>query len=263
MTAPGTWSDLAPRLVSGAAMVVVGAAAIWAGGWWFGALAVVTAGLMIWELAAMVRPDSPQAARILGFAAGAGVLLALSVPDMTGLAVLASVALGGAVLLRSHAAIFAVYGLAILLAAWGLVGFRGDHGMVWLIWLVLVVVVTDIAGYFAGRIIGGPKFWPAVSPKKTWSGTIAGWVCAAIVGMVFLRFTTAGPDLPWISAALSLASQLGDIAESAIKRRMGVKDSSHLIPGHGGLLDRFDGLLGASLLMLLVALIVIVPEVRL
>jgi len=71
MTAPGTWSDLAPRLVSGAAMVVVGAAAIWAGGWWFGALAVVTAGLMIWELAAMVRPDSPQAARILGFAAGA------------------------------------------------------------------------------------------------------------------------------------------------------------------------------------------------
>jgi phosphatidate cytidylyltransferase len=135
--------------------------------------------------------------------------------------------------------------------------------MAWLIWLVLVVVVTDIAGYFAGRIIGGPKFWPAVSPKKTWSGTIAGWVCAAIVGMVFLRFTTAGPDLPWISAALSLASQLGDIAESAIKRRMGVKDSSHLIPGHGGLLDRFDGLLGASLLMLLVALIVIVPEVRL
>ena len=78
-----------------------------------------------------------------------------------------------------------------------------------------------------------------------------------------LRFTTAGPDLPWISAALSLASQMGDIAESAIKRRMGVKDSSHLIPGHGGLLDRFDGLLGASLLMLLVALIVIVPEVRL
>jgi phosphatidate cytidylyltransferase len=112
-------------------------------------------------------------------------------------------------------------------------------------------------------MIGGPKFWPAISPKKTWSGTVAGWIAAAVVGMVFLRFTTAGPDLPWISAALSLASQMGDIAESAIKRRMGVKDSSHLIPGHGGLLDRFDGLLGASLLMLLVALIVIVPEVRL
>jgi len=262
MTATGTWADLGPRMVSGAAMVLVGAAAVWAGGWWFGALAVVAAGLMIWELAAMIRPDQPGAARLLGLAAASGVLLALVIPGVTGLAVLALVALAGAVLLRSHAAIFAVYGFAILLAAWGLVGFRADYGMVWLIWLVLVVVVTDIAGYFAGRMIGGPRFWPAVSPKKTWSGTIAGWIAAALVGLVFLRFTTAGPDLPWISAALSLASQIGDIAESAIKRRMGVKDSSHLIPGHGGLLDRFDGLLGAALMMLFVALIVVVPEVR-
>ena len=75
-------------------------------------------------------------------------------------------------------------------------------------------------------------------------------------------FTTAGPDLPWISAAIALASQMGDIAESAIKRRAGVKDSSALIPGHGGLLDRFDGLLGAALLMLIVAQVVVVPEVR-
>lgn len=262
MTATGTWTDLGPRMVSGAAMVVVGAAAIWAGGWWFGTLAVAAAGLMIWELAAMIRPDQPVVARFLGLAAASGVVLALVVPGVTGLALLALVALGGAALLRRHAAVFAVYGLAILLAAWGLVGFRADYGMVWLIWLVLVVVVTDIAGYFAGRTFGGPRFWPAVSPKKTWSGTVAGWIAAALVGLVFLRFTTAGPDLPWISAALSLASQMGDIAESAIKRRMGVKDSSHLIPGHGGLMDRFDGLLGAALLMLAVALIVVVPEVR-
>lgn len=262
MTATGTWTDLGPRMVSGAAMVVVGAAAIWAGGWWFGTLAVAAAGLMIWELAAMIRPDQPVMARFLGLAAASGVVLALVVPGFTGLALLALVALGGAALLRRHAAVFAVYGLAILLAAWGLVGFRADYGMVWLIWLVLVVVVTDIAGYFAGRTFGGPRFWPAVSPKKTWSGTVAGWIAAALVGLVFLRFTTAGPDLPWISAALSLASQMGDIAESAIKRRMGVKDSSHLIPGHGGLMDRFDGLLGAALLMLAVALIVVVPEVR-
>lgn len=262
MTASSTWTDLGPRMVSGAAMVVVGAAAIWAGSWWFGALAVVAAGLMIWELAAMIRPDQPVMARFLGLAAASGVVLALVVPGVTGLALLALVALGGAALLRRHAAVFAVYGLAILLAAWGLVGFRADYGMVWLIWLVLVVVVTDIAGYFAGRTFGGPRFWPAVSPKKTWSGTVAGWIAAALVGLVFLRFTTAGPDLPWISAALSLASQMGDIAESAIKRRMGVKDSSHLIPGHGGLMDRFDGLLGAALLMLAVALIVVVPEVR-
>jgi phosphatidate cytidylyltransferase len=142
-----------------------------------------------------------------------------------------------------------------------LVTFRENYGVVWLLWLVLVVIVTDIAGYFAGKTIGGPKFWPAISPKKTWSGTVAGWIGAAIVGFIFLRFTNAGPDLPWISVALSFASQMGDIAESAFKRRQGVKDSSTLIPGHGGLFDRFDGLLGASLVMLLVALVVDVPRV--
>ena len=165
--------------------------------------------------------------------------------------------------LRREPMIFAAYAMAVMLAGWGLVGFRMDYGSVWLVWLLLVVIVTDIAGYFAGRLIGGPKFWPRVSPKKTWAGVIAGWIGAAVVGVIFLRFTTAGPDLPWISAALSLASQMGDVAESAIKRRMGVKDSSRLIPGHGGLLDRFDGILGAALLMLLVAQLVVVPEVRL
>jgi phosphatidate cytidylyltransferase len=262
MTAGGKWSDLGPRLGSGFAMVVLGAAAIWAGGVWFAALAVLAAGLMVWELASMMRPGSVMAVA-LGLEAGIAVVLAFLLPDRFALVVLALPALAGAVALRRDPAIFAFYALAILLAAWGLVQFRGQYGMVWLIWLVLVVVVTDVAGYFAGRMIGGPKFWPRVSPKKTWSGTTAGWIAAAGVGSVFWGFTDAGPDLPWISAALALASQMGDIAESAIKRRMGVKDSSHLIPGHGGLLDRFDGLLGAALLMLLVAQIVVVPEVRL
>ena len=102
MTATGTWADLGPRMVSGAAMVLVGAAAVWAGGWWFGTLAVLIAGLMIWELAAMIRPDQPGAALLLGLAAASGVLLALVVPGVTGLAVLALVALAGAVLLRRH-----------------------------------------------------------------------------------------------------------------------------------------------------------------
>lgn len=262
MTTGGKWADLGPRLGSGLAMVVIGAAAIGAGGVWFAALAVVAAGLMVWELASMMRPGSLLAVA-LGVGSALAVVVALLLPDRFALVVLALPALAGAVVLRRDPAIFAAYALAILLAAWGLVLFRGDYGMVWLIWLVLVVVVTDVAGYFAGRLIGGPKFWPRVSPKKTWSGTTAGWVAAAAVGSVFWGFTDAGPDLPWISAALALASQMGDIAESAIKRRMGVKDSSNLIPGHGGLLDRFDGLLGAALLMLLVAQIVVVPEVRL
>ena len=129
--------------------------------------------------------------------------------------------------------------------------------------MVICVVVTDVAGYFAGRHFGGPKFWPAISPKKTWSGTVAGWIGAGLVGALFLTFTNAGWDTIWLSMLLALASQMGDIAESALKRRVGVKDSSALIPGHGGLFDRFDGLLGASLFMLLLALVVDVPEVRL
>jgi len=128
--------------------------------------------------------------------------------------------------------------------------------------VALVVVVTDIAGYFAGRIFGGPKFWPRFSPKKTWSGIVAGWIAAVGIGAIFLRISSAGIDLLWISALLAFASQLGDIGESAIKRMSGVKDSSSLIPGHGGLMDRFDGLLGAALFMLLVAQLTDVPSVR-
>ena len=143
--------------------------------------------------------------------------------------------------------------MGLQIAGWGLVHFRVDYGFVWILWLILVVVVTDTAGYFAGRTIGGPKFWPKVSPKKTWAGTTAGWIAAGIVGLLFdLFFVQVSWHIIPISMLLSLASQMGDIAESALKRRMGVNDSSHLIPGHGGLFDRFDALLGASLFMLVI-----------
>jgi phosphatidate cytidylyltransferase len=148
----------------------------------------------------------------------------------------------------------------ILLAGYGMMQVRDDMGFGWMIWLVLVVVVTDVFGYFAGRLFGGPKFWPAVSPKKTWSGTGAGWVGAALVGLLFSINTGAGLQLVGISIAISMASQMGDIAESGMKRKMGVKDSSNLIPGHGGLLDRFDGMLGASLFLLIIGQFVGFPS---
>ena len=122
------------------------------------------------------------------------------------------------------------------------------------LWLVLIVVVTDIAGYFGGRLIGGPKFWPAVSPKKTWSGTISGWVGAAVMSALVAGLFLPG-QLPLtafvlLAMVLSLASQLGDIGESALKRRAGIKDSSNLLPGHGGVLDRFDGMIAVFALVL-------------
>jgi phosphatidate cytidylyltransferase len=114
-------------------------------------------------------------------------------------------------------------------------------------------------GYFAGRILGGPKFWPAISPKKTWSGTIAGWIGAAILG---LGFVLAGQGTLWLvvlSPLVAFAGQMGDIVESWLKRRVGAKDSSALIPGHGGVLDRFDALTGAMVLVMLLTRIFDLP----
>ncbi len=264
MNASGKWGDLAPRVASGLALAVGGLLLVWLGGPWFAALAIVAAGLMVWELAAMTDPGRPVEAVLLGMLAALTLFVIVAMRADPKLLVLIIIpTLVGVVRPRRPMRLdYALYSLAIMVASYGLVAFREGYGMLWLLWLILVVVVTDVAGYFAGRIIGGPKFWPRISPKKTWSGTAAGWVAAAIVGVVFLQISTAGIDLLWISALLAFSSQLGDIAESAIKRRAGVKDSSNLIPGHGGLMDRFDGLLGAALFMLLVAQLTDVPVVR-
>ncbi len=123
------------------------------------------------------------------------------------------------------------------------------EGFVALILILLVVWITDIGGYFVGRGIGGPKLWPRVSPNKTWAGAIGGFVASLMVAGIFAGI---GVGKVWpmlfLGAALSVASQLGDLFESAVKRNFGVKDSSHIIPGHGGLMDRLDGLVAAIVL---------------
>ncbi len=261
MSAAAKWADLRQRLVSGLLLALVGIVCVRLGGLWFVTLSTLACGLMLWELAVML--GAPKAPAVLCFVLGAGAMIAARWTE--GAVELVMLLLVGGVLAlmaRRDRAVGMVYALAILLAADGLIDFRNDYGGTWLFWMIFVVVATDIAGYFAGRTIGGRKFWPSVSPKKTWAGIIAGWVAAALIGLLFLTLTSAGRDLPWISIAISFASQMGDISESAIKRRAGVKDSSHLIPGHGGLLDRFDGLLGAALAMLAVSFLVHVPVVR-
>jgi phosphatidate cytidylyltransferase len=109
--------------------------------------------------------------------------------------------------------------------------------------LFAIVWTTDIAGYFAGRAIGGPKLAPALSPKKTWSGAIAGLIGAGIVIAVSAPYITGAQIVPLVVLAvvLSISSQAGDLAESALKRRFNVKDASQIIPGHGGVMDRLDG----------------------
>ena len=245
--------DLAPRVASAAVLALVGAAAIWAGGLWFVALVALAIGVMIWELHRMLAPPE-QAAHAVPMALVAALSVVLSgflpIGDVLPLALAPGFV--GISILPVNRRIFGGYAVLVVLAGFAIIHMRADFGLVWMLWLVLVVVVTDVAGYFAGRLLGGPKFWPRVSPKKTWSGTIAGWVGAALVGVAFVIWADAASQIVGLSVALSMAAQMGDISESAVKRKVGVKDASNLIPGHGGLLDRFDGMLGAAVLLLLV-----------
>ncbi|MCG6206898.1 phosphatidate cytidylyltransferase [Rhodopseudomonas sp. HC1] len=144
---------------------------------------------------------------------------------------------------------------AVALIASVLIRREPDYGFVALVMIFLIVWGTDIGGYFAGRGIGGPKLWPRVSPKKTWAGAIGGLVLSLAVALGF-ALAGFGKLLPLLvlAAVLSTVSQLGDLFESAIKRRFGVKDSSHIIPGHGGLLDRLDGYVAVVALAALIGM---------
>ncbi len=252
MKSPEQWSDLRARMLSATAMILVGLLGIWFGGVVFHLLVALICGMMVWELVSMLRGPGQAESWQLGLVTGVAVLASVYLPVGFGLPLLLAPALLGFALLSGNRTIYMSFTALILLAGFGLIQLRDDMGFGWLMWLVLVVVVTDVVGYFAGRAIGGPKFWPKVSPKKTWSGTASGWVGAALVGLIFSFNTGFGMQLVGISIALSMASQMGDMAESGMKRKMGVKDSSALIPGHGGLLDRFDGMLGAAVFLLMV-----------
>ena len=130
-------------------------------------------------------------------------------------------------------------------------------GFVAILFLFAVVWGTDIAAYFAGRALGGPKLWAAVSPNKTWSGALGGALGGVVAALLVV--TVAGlviaPMLVLVALVLSIASQAGDLLESALKRQFGAKDASDLIPGHGGLMDRLDGFLTAAAVAVMVGLI--------
>ncbi len=240
----GRWGDLVPRILSAVVMLGIGLGAIALGGWYFVALMVLVTGGMIWELARMTRGPGLDVSIPIAVLAMAGVLAFTMLGFVTGL--ILPLALG-LLTPRRDVIGFGLYAPVLLLAGICLMMIMGQSGVTGMVWLIMVVVVSDVMGYFAGRILGGPKFWPAVSPKKTWSGTIAGWIGAALVGLGFWLSGWGGPGLIAISALVAFAGQMGDIAESAIKRRAGVKDASNLIPGHGGLMDRFDALVFAAI----------------
>ncbi|MGL4235912.1 phosphatidate cytidylyltransferase [Tabrizicola sp.] len=251
----GKWADLRTRILSAAVMVAVGALEIWLGGTAFAALVVALTAVMIWELASMTAPSRQRSPMVLAAAAGVALMLALVLrTDIAALFLMAPTLMLLATT-RHDRRLAGAYALAIMLAGYGLVTLRFGAGTPAILWLVAVVVASDVLGYFAGRMLGGPKFWPAVSPKKTWSGTVVGWLGAALVGVGYVVFQGADWLLVPLSALVAFAGQMGDIAESWVKRRAGVKDASNLIPGHGGVLDRFDALIGAVVAVMALGLV--------
>lgn len=260
------WGDLVPRLLSALVMVAIGGGAIWAGGLVFVALALVASGVMMWELSRItaggaagteVAAQGSDISWLLGLLTAGVLALNLFLPSPWPAALLLLPTLVGLMAPRRDPWAFGLYSMVIVLTGLSLVLLRGVVGLEAVLCLVVTVIASDVAGYFAGRLLGGPKFWPRISPKKTWSGTIAGWIAAALVGFGFWAFGQGGAQLIWILPLIAFAGQLGDIAESAIKRRAGVKDASQLIPGHGGLMDRFDAL--AFVVILAMILQILVP----
>ena len=119
---------------------------------------------------------------------------------------------------------------------------RAPQGLELVFWVFIVTWTTDIGAYFAGRAIGGPKLAPSISPNKTWAGLIGGMASAGLAGLAWTQYVMLPVSLIWLAPAFAAAAQGGDVFESWLKRRAGAKDSGTLLPGHGGILDRLDGL---------------------
>jgi len=251
--------NLVQRVVVALVLIPLALALAYAGGAaWTALVTVVAIGLYVEWLMVIgeVKAISVAVSGVVALALS-GMCLALGLVDfaVVGLGlglVLVTVLAGGH---RNWAAAGFLYTAAAELAS-VLVRSDQDHGWFALVLVLLVVWASDIGGYAAGRSIGGPKLAPVISPNKTWAGAIGGFIGSLIVAAGWAA-AGAGRIVPilLVGAVLSVASQLGDLFESAVKRRFGVKDSSHIIPGHGGLLDRLDGYVAAIVLAAVLGLV--------
>ena len=250
MSKAGIWKDLQSRLISALFLLFISAFCIYLGNQFFTLFIILLVGVMHWELGKMLSPISSQA---MWFSA----ILSMTVTFY----LLGSKGSFGPILILlinfyfqrnffHHNRNFgSVYSLAVIVCGIIFYKVRLDFGLFHTVWLIGIVVVTDTAGYIFGRMVGGPKVLPRVSPKKTWSGVLAGWLAVGIFSWSFVG-NVAPKNLfvtfVSISIVLSVAAQIGDMVQSHLKRQSDVKDSSNLLPGHGGFMDRFDGFIGAT-----------------
>lgn len=258
MTAAGRFGDLRTRLIGGIAVAMIALTCIWLGGVWIAGLASLAGGLMMAEWRRIT------AGADLPMIRGAAYIAAVAQAPVTAWAadwqiatfLLITLTLIGGILDRMagrqgliHWALLGAFYIGFAALAFVELRAVAPYGFLSILWAALIVVAADVGGYFAGRTIGGPKLWPAVSPKKTWAGLGGAVVLAFLVGGVFSWLTTGTyfHIVCAVSAVAALLAQAGDLGESALKRHFGVKDAGTLIPGHGGLLDRLDGHMAAVL----------------
>ncbi len=246
------------RVLSAMVLAPLPLAAIWAGGAWLALLTGAAGTIMAWEWGRMCQVSagrsSPASPAVTALVAVVAAAIAIAARGTAQAAIVVALLGAGIVCTLARyrserAPLWMALGTVwIAVPCIGLLWLaRAEGGRLVALWLFAVVWATDIGAYAVGRAIGGPRLAPRVSPRKTWAGLLGGMTCAALVGAAAAAALKLPAMLPLVllSAGLAIIAQFGDLAESLAKRRFGVKDTSGLIPGHGGLFDRLDGLLAA------------------
>jgi phosphatidate cytidylyltransferase len=254
------WRDLGIRTLTSAILIPAILLAVWLGDTWFHLLVALLAVMVAHEWTNIVHDRSSAQFALHAAAALCGAFLPLSVGWVTTLAVIAVIAALSAalaVLQNRRLRLWVLSGVPYAgLPAMAFVLLRGESeaGMLTIMWLFAVVWAADICAYFAGRLIGGPRLASRISPKKTWAG-LWGALAGGIGVGIAVGYAAGASNLFFLGALggmLAIVEQLGDLFESALKRHYGIKDSGRLIPGHGGVLDRVDGLVAAALFLAIV-----------
>jgi phosphatidate cytidylyltransferase len=251
--------ELGRRVISAVVLGVVALGAAWAGGPAFLLVCTVAALAVWWEWTGIIAASPRSLVVAIGWVAILGMAASLAM-DAPAIALVCAV-IGAAVAIataqpgRTWAGSGVLYAAAALIPA---VMLRNDttFGLVAIFWLFAVVWAEDTGAYFAGRFFGGRKLAPRISPNKTWSGAVGGTLAAIVAGsaVLWLAGVAFRPAHLAIAFVVAVAAQVGDLFESAVKRRFGAKDSSSLIPGHGGVMDRIDGLLIAATVALVLGI---------
>lgn len=262
--------EIGLRAASAVVLAPAAVLAIWAGGFWFLGIMLAACLLLSVEWAMM---SAPRAWRLMTGAVAFGLFAAVISAHVEQLSlalvmlVFCAVAAGVFARSRGQEALDAAYG--VLYLGWPavlLIWLRDGStavGLAWTVFAFAVAWASDIMAYLAGSTFGGPKLWPRFSPNKTWSGFIGGLAAGCGAGALLAAFLDMGIGPAWgalLGLAAAVATMAGDLWESALKRRYGVKDAGNLIPGHGGLLDRVDGLMFAAVVVACGRLIVLLVE---